>query len=481
MNILIISKDASRANIIQAGLELCGYHNEVGSIEQPQQALAFITQHTVRLVICFQPHKSTESIYQQIRHDYNIPLLIIGDDTIDGDDYLSFPYQFQNLLSVVQKYLPEPTEFFRQDRQYFASQDEQETKYRDLFDRASDAILLIDYITHTIIDANEQALIMYGYGLDELIGMNLLNIVPEEQHPSMLKNTLTLRNPKTVLRITDRTHYKKDGSPINVSISASVIEYGGRKVFQDIVRNETERIQHETELQYLNELKDQFISNVSHELRTPLTSINLRLHMLSKSSQNQERHILALRREADRLEELIDNLLILARIDQNTQTFEQTAINLNALIEAFYHDRLVVAEANGITLRVKPADTPLTVVASQTSLEQVLSILLTNALNYTPSGGTVILKTQTATFDNCDWVGFCTQDTGLGIAPDEQESLFARFYRGKVGRNSQKAGTGLGLAIAKELIDQHNGRITIDSEGIPGKGTTFNVWLPANV
>ena len=481
MNILIISDDASRANIIQAGLELCGYHDQVGIVEQPQQALTVLNQHHIKLVICFQPDDTLHVTYQQIQQDHNVPLLVIGNSEIIGNEKLPFPYQFQDLLTVVQKYLPEPTDFFRQDHQYFASQEEHETKYRDLFDRASDAILLIDYITHTIIDANQQAITMYGYNLDELIGMNLLNLVPEDQHPSMLKNTKALRVPQTVLRIADRTHVTKTGTTIRVSISASVIDYGGRKVFQDIIRNETDRIRHEAELKQLNELKDQFVSNISHELRTPLTSINLRLHMLTKYPQNRERNIASLRREADRLEELIDNLLILSRLDQNNETFEKTQIDLNALIDSFYHDRLPVAEAQGITLEAKLSQTSLSVVASHTSLEQVLSIILTNALNYTPTGGIVTIKTKTAFFDDVQWFGFCVQDTGLGISKEEQKSLFTRFYRGKVGRESQKAGTGLGLAIAKELIDRHNGRITIDSEGIPSKGTTFGVWLPANI
>lgn len=77
------------------------------------------------------------------------------------------------------------------------------------------------------------------------------------------------------------------------------------------------------------------------------------------------------------------------------------------------------------------------------------------------------------------WTGLRVSDTGPGIEPDEQSRLFERFFRGKSGRESGVPGTGLGLAIVKEIVDRHSGRIEIESEGVPGKGTAFTVWLPA--
>lgn len=76
------------------------------------------------------------------------------------------------------------------------------------------------------------------------------------------------------------------------------------------------------------------------------------------------------------------------------------------------------------------------------------------------------------------WCGFHVSDTGLGIPADEHKNLFERFFRGKVGRESDKPGTGLGLAIAKEIVDRHDGRIELESKGISGQGSKFIVWLP---
>ncbi|GAJ18680.1 unnamed protein product, partial [marine sediment metagenome] len=159
-----------------------------------------------------------------------------------------------------------------------------------------------------IIDANKQAELAYGYTREDMIGMSLLQMVPKEQHISILRNTKRIAKEGVIHFSRERTHIRKDGTPMQVSISASLIEYGGRKIFQDIVRDETERIKAEGALKSLSEelaqanielqqeiterqrveeelrqanvrlgeldrLKSMFIATMSHELRTPLNSI----------------------------------------------------------------------------------------------------------------------------------------------------------------------------------------------------------------
>jgi signal transduction histidine kinase len=111
-------------------------------------------------------------------------------------------------------------------------------------------------------------------------------------------------------------------------------------------------------------------------------------------------------------------------------------------------------------------------------LGQVLSILLTNAISYTPSGGHVIVRTHTRQKEDDRWVGFSVSDSGPGISPEEQRQLFVRFFRGGAGRKSGIPGTGLGLAIAQEIINRHGGTIEVESDAIPGHGATFSVWIP---
>ena len=113
-------------------------------------------------------------------------------------------------------------------------------------------------------------------------------------------------------------------------------------------------------------------------------------------------------------------------------------------------------------------------------LERTLSILVDNAFNYTPSGGRIDISTHSEQAGEIRWVGFKVSDTGAGIPVDEQSRLFERFFRGKVTLDTGTSGTGLGLATAKAIVEQHRGKIEAESEGLPGKGAVFTVWLPVD-
>jgi signal transduction histidine kinase len=107
---------------------------------------------------------------------------------------------------------------------------------------------------------------------------------------------------------------------------------------------------------------------------------------------------------------------------------------------------------------------------------QVMTNLLSNAVNYTPTGGVIRLETKSQVWNGRRWVTFFVSDTGPGIPDNEKDRIFDRFFRGLVARAAGTPGTGLGLSISKEIVDRHNGRLTFTSQ--PGRGTTFGVWLP---
>jgi signal transduction histidine kinase len=111
-------------------------------------------------------------------------------------------------------------------------------------------------------------------------------------------------------------------------------------------------------------------------------------------------------------------------------------------------------------------------------LEQVLSILLTNAINYTPEGGKVVVQTVYAADDGTPRAGLAVCDDGYGIPLEEQPRLFERFFRGQIARETGAPGTGLGLAIAKEIVERHGGELCMQSTGVPGEGAVFTMWLP---
>jgi signal transduction histidine kinase len=233
------------------------------------------------------------------------------------------------------------------------------------------------------------------------------------------------------------------------------------------------------ELEKLARIKEEFVSNVSHELRTPITNLKLYQGLLAAHPDEIDEHLAVLRRETDRLNHIIEDLLRLSRIDQGRIELNLTTLDVNALTGQYVADRQPLAEAKGLALAFAgQPDLPL-VRGDEGLLGQALSILLTNALSYTPEGGEVTVSTQRKPLPQKQWVGFSVSDNGPGVTLEEQSQLFQRFFRGNAGRASNTPGTGLGLAIVKEIVQRHQGRIDVVSEGVPGKGATFSVWLPA--
>jgi signal transduction histidine kinase len=266
---------------------------------------------------------------------------------------------------------------------------------------------------------------------------------------------------------------RKDGSIYDADFSiAPVCDASGK------LRLLVGSIRDITPLKEAERAKDQFVSNVSHELRTPITSLKLNLNLLMRDPSRQGVYIGRLQREIDRLNDLIEDLLRLSRLEQGSIQLDLKPLDLNRMIGQFVEDRAPLAENRGLAFTSEPDMNIALVEGDAGLLEQALSVLVTNAFNYTPAGGTVTIRTQQKEDDRRRWVGFSVSDTGPGISPHEQPRLFQRFFRGEAGRKSGAPGTGLGLAIAKEIVQRHKGRLELQSDGIQGNGTTFSVWLP---
>ncbi len=231
-------------------------------------------------------------------------------------------------------------------------------------------------------------------------------------------------------------------------------------------------------LKEVERMKDAFVSNVSHELRTPITSLKLSHKLMEKNPAGRERYMGRLDREINRLDNLIEDLLRLSRLDQGRVDLDIQLVDLNTLAAQYVNDRTPLAESQELSILFKKGSDLPPVQADEGLIGQVMSILLTNAFNYTPAGGTVTISTHLEELDSRRWAGFSVSDTGPGIISDDQSHVFERFYRGQAGLDSGAPGTGLGLAIAQEIVERHHGRIEIQSEGIPGQGSRFTVWLP---
>ena len=176
------------------------------------------------------------------------------------------------------------------------------------------------------------------------------------------------------------------------------------------------------------------------------------------------------------LNTLIEDLLDLSRLDQGSVTLYLVPVDVNRLVTDLVSDRLGLVARRALMLEARPTPDLPHALADPGRLLQVITNLLTNAMNYTPSGGHIVLRTQTQKARDRDWVTLSVSDTGPGIPNDELPNIFQRLYRGMSARESNVPGTGLGLAICEELIQHQEGFFTVESG--PGAGSKFTVWLP---
>lgn len=224
-----------------------------------------------------------------------------------------------------------------------------------------------------------------------------------------------------------------------------------------------------------------FVSDASHELRTPVAAIR-GLTDVALSQENgaggagvsSDEYLSTLRdvnAEAERLGHLINDLLALARTDENQLLLEREALRLDLLAADVVATTEALASEKGITLEVK-ADQPATVIGDEVRLIQVMMNLIDNAIAYTNSGGKVVLSVEVCERS----VYLIVRDSGIGIAQEHLEHIFERFYRVDAARSRAAGGSGLGLAIVEWIARAHNGAISVESQ--VGKGTTFTVQLP---
>ncbi|HSR47627.1 MAG TPA: GAF domain-containing protein [Anaerolineales bacterium] len=224
-------------------------------------------------------------------------------------------------------------------------------------------------------------------------------------------------------------------------------------------------------------VKAQFVADVSHELRTPLTNIGLYLDLLDLSDDGRRNEYMAtLRRETDRLGRLIDQLLAMSHLDTGQAELRLVETDLNALVKVLLGDRARMIARKGLKLEMKPDPELPLVEADPQYLMQVMTNLLSNAVNYTPEGGRITIETSLANWQDSIYATLTVRDTGQGIPDEEQQHVFERFYRGLGARASGVSGTGLGLAISREIMNRHGGRLTLYSRA--GAGAAFTIWLP---
>ncbi len=236
-----------------------------------------------------------------------------------------------------------------------------------------------------------------------------------------------------------------------------------------------------TKLRRLERVRRDFVANVSHELRTPITSIRGYVETLLDGAlddrEDSVRFLDTVLRQAERLNEIIDDLLALSRIEQEADHGQiklargSLCVVLDVAVETCQHR----AEEEGVSV-ILDCPEGLQLNMNETLLEQALVNLLVNAIKYSRSGGIVSVAAWTTTENDDKVVKITVTDNGVGIASNHLPRLFERFYRSDKARSREKGGTGLGLAIVKHIVLAHNGTVEVSSE--LNVGSTFTITLP---
>ena len=306
--------------------------------------------------------------------------------------------------------------------------------------------------------------------------------LPENNAPTFNELTAALGTPEVSMQtlknigsihIDEKTLCDIKTRELVVSIDFGVFGYDGAAksgfivVFQNI-----------TETALLEKNRREFIANVSHELRTPLTSVKGATETVLEDDEmpeNIRKHFLNIViNESDRMTRIVQDLLVLSRLDNRRMSWKPHKFDLYDAINQMCIALRAEAQTHSHTLEfVTQEGEPMPIFADKERIEQVITNIIGNAIKYTPDGGKI---TASLEYDEKQRYKITVTDTGVGISKEDIPHLFERFYRVDKSRSTDAGGTGLGLSIAKDIVDAHNGSISVSSE--PGKGTDVTIILP---
>ena len=229
-----------------------------------------------------------------------------------------------------------------------------------------------------------------------------------------------------------------------------------------------------TQAERVDTMRRDFVANVSHELRTPLTVLVgflETIHNLKLDPQRQRDYIVMMQDQASRMQRIIEDLLTLSALDSAPPAAADKRIAVEPLLQRLRTDAEALSSGKH-TIRTQ-IESPSDLLGMETELASAFGNLVSNAIRYTPPGGTVTLAWR----ETDDGARFSVEDTGIGIEAEHIPRLTERFYRVDRSRSRETGGTGLGLAIAKHALARHEASLEVESQ--PGKGSRFSARFPA--
>ncbi len=404
--------------------------------------------------------------------DLKSRILYVTDDEID--DLISDSNNMIEHLENTEQKLVESMEEISSDKDIITTE---RNKLSTIISEIEEGIITLDS-TFSLILINKMAQQMIGIEEQSALGENIdkiLIIADASDDQTEVKEELKRLYQGTITDVFSKGNYKILKTNKYVTIKARYFTSNfDQKVYFIIT------IRDVTNLMALEEMRLDFVSMAAHELRTPLTSIRGYVDMFIEDNKNNltPEGLTDLTRAGDsakRLAELVDNLLNVAKIERGSFQMNREPIDWVETVQVITEQLKVNCKNKRISLEFKnPGVTVPHVMADKLRITEVLSNLITNAINYTQEGGEIKVWIEA----NGSQITTHVKDNGPGIAPESQKYLFTKFFRAKRSLEQGVHGTGLGLYMSKSIVEMHNGKIWFSSE--VGKGSTFSFYLPVS-
>ena len=359
---------------------------------------------------------------------------------------------------------------------------ESEERFRGTFENAAVGIGHLDSAGQ-LLRVNEKCCAITGYSREELLGKNFLDLThPDDMAPTKERFAGLLRGDLLGYS-SEKRYLRKDGSPVWVQVAVSLQrDATGKFAYAiGIIQDISERKQLEGELRQAkeaaeaaNRAKDEFLANVSHEIRTPMNAIlgMAELTLDTPLTDEQRSNLNIVLSSAEGLLSLINDLLDFSKIEAGRLELEEADFSLRTVLNHTLRALALRAHKKGMELACQvEQDVPDGLVGDGNRLRQILLNLIGNAIKFTESGEVIVRVRAPETDHQSVAIDFEIADTGIGIAPEKQQSIFQAFEQADSSTTRRYGGTGLGLTISSRLVEMMGGKITVESE--LGRGSTF--------
>jgi two-component system sensor histidine kinase/response regulator len=382
-----------------------------------------------------------------------------------------------------------PSAIEKMIRQHRALEEKQQTeealrkseeRFRKLFEQSNDAVFI--HQAGRIIDVNQRACEMLGYGKEQFLTMDIADLYPQEGYKESSKKISNAEGLNSIESILFEMLFKKaDGTVVPVEISSAIIDRES-KIIQGIARDITERRQTEVELrktkeeaEIANRAKTEFLASMSHEIRTPMNAIIGMADLLLETplTPEQQQYVQVFQSAGENLLNIINDIIDISKVEAGYVNLETIDFDLNEIVENICEVMAVRAHEKGLELidSIMP-DVPIALLGDPTRLRQVLINLIGNAIKFTEKGEVLIQIENQGMKNGKVELLFSVKDTGIGIAEEKKGTIFDAFTQADSSITRKYGGTGLGLAISKQLVELMNGHIMVESK--PGLGSTFS-------